>query len=273
MTDGALEQSEFDVPRMDCASEERTVRLSLEGLPSVRRLEFDLPARHLTVWHASGAAASISERLAPLGFGARLLRTGSAGEAVPARGGGPAEAGERRTLWAVLAINGVMFVGEAIAGWFAQSTGLLADSLDMLADALVYGLSLYAVAQIPAHRVRAAHFSGYLQLALAAGALAEVGRRSLAGSEPEPTWMVGVAAVALVANVACLVLIARHRHGGAHMKASYIFSTNDVIANVGVIAAGGLVAATGSRYPDLVIGAIIGAVVLSGALRILRIRA
>ena len=273
MTDGALEQSEFDVPRMDCASEERTIRLSLEPLPSVRRLEFDLPARHLTVWHASGAAVSISRRLEPLGFGARLLRTRSAGEAEPARRGGPAEVGERRTLWTVLAINGVMFVAEAIAGWFAQSTGLLADSLDMLADAMVYGLSLYAVAQTPTDRVRAAHVSGYLQLGLAAGALFEVIRRFVAGSEPEPLWMVGVAAIALVANVACLVLIARHRHGGAHMKASYIFSTNDVIANVGVIGAGMLVAATGSRYPDLVIGTIIAAVVLSGAVRILRIRA
>lgn len=112
-----------------------------------------------------------------------------------------------------------------------------------------------------------------MQLALALGALFEVARRFLRGSEPEPLWMMGVAAIALVANVSCLRLIARHRHGGAHMKASYIFSTNDVIANIGVIAAGVLVVVTESSYPDLVVGVIIGAVVLSGAVRILRIPA
>jgi Co/Zn/Cd efflux system component len=142
----------------------------------------------------------------------------------------------------------------------------------MLADAMVYGLSLYAVSRAAHDKLRAAHVSGYLQLALALGALFEVARRFLRGSDPEPLWMMAVAAVALVANVACLVLITRHRHGGAHMKASYIFSTNDVIANLGVIGAGILVTVTGSRYPDLMIGAIIGALVLSGAVRILRLR-
>ncbi|MFH2054361.1 MAG: cation transporter, partial [bacterium] len=89
---------------------------------------------------------------------------------------------------------------------------------------------------------------------------------------PLPPYMITISAVALVANVTCLKLLFRHRHGGAHMKASWICSTNDVIANFGVIVAGGLVALTSSRYPDLVIGAIIGVVVLIGAVRILKIR-
>ncbi len=84
--------------------------------------------------------------------------------------------------------------------------------------------------------------------------------------------MMSISAVALVANVACLWLVSRHREGGAHMKASVIFSTNDVIANAGVIAAGGLVGWTGSRYPDLVIGAVIAVLVLLGARRILGLR-
>ena len=82
-----------------------------------------------------------------------------------------------------------------------------------------------------------------------------------------------LAAVALVANVACVALLARHREGGVHLKASWIFSTNDALANLGVILAGALVLATGSALPDLLVGAGVGLLVLSGAVRILRLRA
>jgi Co/Zn/Cd efflux system component len=84
--------------------------------------------------------------------------------------------------------------------------------------------------------------------------------------------MIGISALALAGNVACLLLLTRHRHGGAHMRASWIFSTNDVLANLGVIVAGALVAATGSRVPDLVVGTAVAALVLLGAVRILRLR-
>ncbi|NOJ80389.1 cation diffusion facilitator family transporter [Myxococcus xanthus] len=268
------DRSEFKVPRMDCPSEERTVRMALEGLPMVRALTFNLPERRLTVWHARDTASEVAGRLEPLGLGAQLVEThrgAAADEGLPEAGDDPGT--EARTLWVLLTINGIMFVAELVAGWLVQSTGLIADSLDMLADAMVYGLSLYAVGRAATHKLRAAHLSGYLQIALALGALFEVGRRFLFGSEPEPNWMLGVATLALAANVTCLLLISRHRKGGAHMKASYIFSTNDVLANLGVIAAGILVALTKSPYPDLLVGLGIAVLVLSGAVRILRLRA
>ena len=165
-----------------------------------------------------------------------------------------------------------MFGVEITVGWLAQSTGLIADSLDMFADAAVYGVSLYAVGQSVRMKLRAAHMSGWLQVILAVGALSEVLRRFLYGSEPVSSLMMSFGLVALMANAWCLVLIAKNRDGGAHMKASWIFSANDVIANLGVILAGFLVAWTGSRYPDLVIGLLIGMVVLSGARRILQIK-
>jgi Co/Zn/Cd efflux system component len=180
---------------------------------------------------------------------------------------------EARTLRWLLAINAVMFVVEIVAGWLAQSTGLLADSLDMFADAAVYGLALYAVGRHAGHQLGAARLSGWLQLLLALGALAEVLRRALSGSEPEPLPMMGIAALALCANVACVALLARHREGGAHMRASWIFSTNDVLANLGVIVAGLLVAWSGSNIPDLAIGTLIALLVLNGARRILRLQA
>ena len=172
----------------------------------------------------------------------------------------------------LLAINGIMFVIEITVGWWAQSTGLIADSLDMFADAAVYGVALYAVGHSVRMKLRAAHFSGWLQIILALGALGEVVRRLVLGSEPVSTLMMSFGLVALAANVTCLLLIAKSRDSGAHMKASWIFSANDVIANLGVILASGLVAWTGSRYPDLVIGLIIGLIVLNGARRILQLK-
>lgn len=179
-------------------------------------------------------------------------------------------AAERKTLAAVLAINAGMFVVEFTAGLLASSTGLTADSLDMLADASVYAISLYAVGRSVRIRGRAALGSGVLQLLLGVGVLADVARRSIVGSEPVSLIMLVVGGVALAANVTCLFLLAEHRHGDVNLRASWIFSTNDVIANVGVILSGVLVWATASRFPDLVIGLIISALVIRGGLRIVR---
>lgn len=177
---------------------------------------------------------------------------------------------ERRTLWTLLIINGVMFVAEAAAGWWGESTGLLADSLDMLADASVYGIVLYAVGRSRRLQASAATASGFLQIALGICALFEVVRRFFYGSEPVSMLIIAVGVLALVANATCLTLISKHRDGGVHMRASWIFSANDVIANIGVIISGILVMYLGSRLPDLIIGAVISVVVLRGGIQILR---
>ena len=264
-----LTVTRFHIARMDCAAEESMVRDALEGMDGIRALKFDLAARRLAVHH-DGDPAAITERLDRLGLGSRLEATESGGAEVPAGAGD--DRLEQRTLFILLGINAGMFVVEQLAGWIAASAGLLADSLDMLADASVYGIALYAVGRSVRLKRHAAQASGWLQLALALGAFAEVVRRFVFGSEPEPGYMMAVALLALAANIACLALISRHREGGVHMRASWIFSTNDVIANIGVIVAGGLVAWTGSRLPDLVVGAVIALVVASGAVRILRLR-
>jgi Co/Zn/Cd efflux system component len=178
-----------------------------------------------------------------------------------------AGAGERRLLFGLLAINAIMFGAELAAGIAADSAGLLADSLDMLADATVYGLALAAVGRAASAKARAALLSGYFQIGLAVWVGAEVLRRFLRGSEPQSTWMIVVGALALAANVACLAMLAKHRKGEIHLRASFIFSTNDVLANLGVVLGGLLVAATGSPLPDLAIGSAVVALVLRGGLR------
>ena len=177
---------------------------------------------------------------------------------------------ERKTLKIVLGINAFMFVFELALGLLAESTGLIADSLDMLADASVYSISLYAVGKSSALKGKAATLSGGMQIFLALLVLADVLRRFIVGSEPVSGLMIGVGAIALIANSICLWLISKHRDGGVHMRASVIFSTNDVIANIGVILSGALVWALDSRYPDLVIGIAIAVVVLRGGLHILK---
>jgi cation diffusion facilitator family transporter len=179
-------------------------------------------------------------------------------------------ASETHTLRLLLAFNAVMFGVELVAGWIGDSMGLIADSLDMLADAGVYTVSLLAVGSSARRKTRAAAASGVIQLCLAAGVIAETGRRWVQGSEPASGLMIGISLLALCANAACVLLLRRHRHGEVHMRASWIFSTTDVQANLGVILAGALVALTGSRLPDLVIGLLVCGLVTRGGVRILR---
>jgi len=264
----------FTVPKMDCPSEENIIRMSLGEVKTIHGLKFDLAARHVRIVH-EGDPQPISERLAALGLGASLLQTFPAtpeeSSAIPA-GSEESSVKERRTLRLLLAINGAMFLLEIIIGWWAQSAGLIADSLDMFADAAVYGLALFAVGRSAQLKLRAAHLSGWLQMVLVLGVIGEVVRRFFYGSEPESLWMIGMATMALIANACCLLLISRERDSGVHMKASWIFSANDVLANMGVIVAGILVYWTESAYPDLIIGTLIGVIVLNGARRILLLK-
>jgi len=268
----AFSASTLSISKMDCPSEENMIRMALSDIGSIDSLEFNLTKRQLHVTH-SGEVQPIIDKLVPLGLGTSLLESKPSATARSGPVEDPAgDASEARTLRLLLAINAVMFVVEMAWGLIAQSTGLVADSLDMFADAAVYGLALYAVGRAAALKARAAHLAGWLQMALALGALAEVIRRAAFGSEPESSLMMAVGVIALAANVTCLILIAKKRDRGAHMKASYIFSANDVIANFGVIVAGALVTWTGSSYPDLVVGTVIAVIVFNGARRILALR-
>ena len=174
----------------------------------------------------------------------------------------------RRALLTILALNAAMFVVEVVAGWRVESMGLMADGLDMGADAAVYLLALLAVGASNDRKLRAARFAGRVQLLLAVLAILELARRALWGSAPEPPTMMGVSLLALAVNVTCLALLRRHREGEVHLQAAWIFSATDVQANIGVLAAGALVAYTGSAIPDLVIGLVVCWLVLRGAIRI-----
>lgn len=180
------------------------------------------------------------------------------------------DASQIRVLYWLLGINATMFFVEITVGILADSTALIADSMDMLADAVVYGIGIYAVGKSILHKANAAKISGYFQLLLGVIILIDITRRLFLGSEPISSLMIGMGFIALIANVACLVIIRNHKNDEVHMRASWIFSANDVIANMGVIIAGVLVVWLDSRVPDLVIGGIVSIVVLRGAWMILK---
>ncbi len=258
----------FKVPKMDCPSEERTFRMAFEGNDNVQKLEFNLTQRQLEIFHRN-TAEEVLNVLSPLGFGAEIMRTEKAQDFI-CNDSKESDDQETAALKSVFAINALMFVVVLIAGLIADSTGLLADSIDNLADASVFGLSLYAVGKSRELKRKAAKMSGVVQLILALGTSFEVLRRIIFGSEPESQIMMIVAALALIANLTSMYLMSSHRKGEIHLQASWIFLSNDVIANIGVIIAGVLVHYFKSELPDLIIAIIISCVVMSGAIRILR---
>jgi Co/Zn/Cd efflux system component len=150
--------------------------------------------------------------------------------------------------------------------------GLIADSLDMLADSIVYALALFAVGGTIVRKNNIAKFAGYFQIVLAVIGFVEVVRRFVGlGEMPDFKTMIIVSVLALMANVLCLYLLQKNKSKEAHMQASMIFTSNDVIINSGVIVAGLLVNWLDSGYPDLIIGAIVFVIVARGAYRILNI--
>tara|TARA_R110000868_G_scaffold393560_1_gene664618 strand:+ start:608 stop:1234 length:627 start_codon:yes stop_codon:yes gene_type:complete len=177
---------------------------------------------------------------------------------------------QRTLLWTVLLLNGAMFLVEFIAGWLAQSSGLMADSLDMLADAMVYMVGLYAVGKAIQYKAKAALFNGSLQLFLAALILLDVVQRLVFGSEPQTQVMLWISLLALAVNLFCFILLSRYRSGDINMRASWICSRNDMIANVGVMISAGLVIWLDSAIPDLVIAIIIALVIVQSSLKIVK---
>ncbi len=269
MTDRPLERLTFTVPQMDCAAEEQLVRMKLADEQDVKRLAFDLSARTVVVTHA-GDSAAIERAMRDLNLGASVAgREAVDDDEVDLD---PNDAQQRKLLIIVLLINAALFVLELTTGFLANSMGLVADSLDMLADALVYGLSLYAVGKAVASKKRVARISGYFQFSLAAFGIIEVLRRFFgAGEEASFTLMIVISLIALAGNVASLVILRRTQSQDANIKASQIFTSNDVLVNVGVIVAGVLVFFTGSNIPDLAVGAAVFCLVAWGAFRILQL--
>jgi Co/Zn/Cd efflux system component len=262
-----MKKTRFKITKMDCPSEEAMIRMKIRDLTNIRSLDFDIPNRQLTVFHTD-THSQILQLLDELQFNTSLIDSVSIEDYSAA----DHVDSERALLWQVLAINLFFFALELIAGFLSRSMGLVADSLDMLADSIVYGLALFAVGGTAARKNNVAKTAGYFQLILAIFGFVEVLRRFL-GLEDVPAFqtMIIISILALFGNGLCLYLLQRSKSKEAHMQASMIFTSNDVIINLGVIVAGILVYVSSSQYPDLIIGTIVFVLVGQGALKILKL--
>lgn len=252
---------------MDCPSEENLIRLKLDG-PEILYLDFDLKQRELKVYHQS-STDDLERTLDSLALGSRLLNSENFSGPLP--NSGKKEQEQKRLLQIVLAINFAFFLIEIVAGYISQSMGLIADSLDMLADALVYGISIAAIGAAVSRKKSVAKIAGYLQIILALLGFSEVLRRFWGLNYlPDFQTMMIVSSLALVANTISLLLLQKSKgKEEAHMQASLIFTSNDIIINLGVLIAGALVHFLQSPLPDLLIGCMVFFMVIRGARSIL----
>lgn len=260
-----LNKSIFKIEKMDCSAEEQMIRMKLNEIRAVNQLLFDLSNRTLEVYHY-GKLNDIEKAIDELHLNSKLIARDEDIKLVESHHI------ERKLLILVLIINAFFFLLEIITGFLADSMGLVADSLDMLADAIVYGLSLYAVGSLIETKKKIAHASGYFQMTLAVLGFVEVIRRfSGFGDVPAFQTMIIISLFALAGNSISLYILQKSKSKEAHIQASMIFTSNDVIANIGVVAAGIVVYFTGSKIPDLTIGSIVFLLVGRGALRILKL--
>ncbi len=174
------------------------------------------------------------------------------------------------TLKVVLAINGVMFLALVATGLWVDSSALLADSADNLGDALVYAISLFVAYRSLRWRAGAAFVKGLLQLAFGLGIMIGIVVKLLGHPEPVGLAIMAVAAVALIANLTCLMLLQRHRGEDVNMRSVWLCSRNDVIGNLAVIVSGAAVWLTGNFWPDLIVAALLATVFLHTSYEVLR---
>ncbi len=263
-----MRKSSYHIPKMDCPSEEQLIRLKLADLKQIQSLEFDIPNRQLTVFH-TGDTETIFKKLEQLNFGASITQSVAVDSSIVFN---HQNANQRTLLRQVLFINFGFFIIETVFGWYAESMGLLADGLDMLADSVVYGLALLAIGKAANKQKLVSQFAGWLQAILASVGILEVFHRFIENeNNPNPQGMIIISALALIANAICLWLLQKSKSTEAHMRASVIFTSNDVIVNAGVILAGLLVLITGSNWPDLLIGIAVFSMVTRGSIQILQL--
>lgn len=263
-----MNKTVFKIQKMDCPCEENLIRMKLQGYTSIKSMDFDLANRKLSIIHTE-AIEPIEAEIASLKLGSSVIcREQVSGLELKTDNNKQ----QRKILGIVLLINFLFFIVETITGLLSQSMGLVADSLDMLADAFVYGLSLFVVGSTVLRKKRVALISGYFQILLAVLGFGEVIKRFVGIEEiPDFRTMVFISILALCANIFCLLLLQRTKSKEAHIQASIIFSSNDIIINAGVIIAGVIVWLSNNGLPDLIIGSIIFIIVIRGALRILKL--
>lgn len=248
---------------MDCPCEENIIKMKLAGF-KVSKTSADFEKRHFTIIHQDNED-EILRAIDSLNLNSSLLSSCIVDDDFL-----KSNSSEKTLLVYVLAINFAFFILEMTFGLLSSSMGLVADSLDMLSDSLVYIMALFVVGRSILLQKRVAFLSGVFQIFLAFVGVVEVVRRALNNAyDIDYKFMIIISFFALIANYICLKLLSKSSSDRPHIKASMIFTSNDIMINLGVILAGILVVLTGSNIPDLIIGSIVFVLVCKGAFNIL----
>ena len=176
----------------------------------------------------------------------------------------------KKVLFLVLFINFGMFFIEVIAGLTAHSNALLADSLDMLGDAFVYGISIAVLFKHPSVRAKGSLVKGIMMLLLGLSVVGENIFKIINPVIPIGETITTIGLLALFANAASFLLLIKHKAKDLNVRSAWICSRNDVVANIGVIIAGLLVAKFNSMWPDVTVGLIIAFIVIQSSIQIIK---
>ena len=182
----------FLIPKMDCPCEEQMIRLTLSSL-SISKFDFDIPSRKVIITHLEEPQV-VLEKLIPLGFGAQIISTELSTSENEEESN---DSHQKKVLWILLILNGLMFFIEGIIGWLDNSAGLMADGLDMLSDAVVYGIALFAVGKAANNKLKAAQFAGVVEIILALVTFGRVAYQVYYSYFPQPESMIGISLLAL----------------------------------------------------------------------------
>ncbi|MFD3264369.1 cation diffusion facilitator family transporter [Phenylobacterium ferrooxidans] len=176
----------------------------------------------------------------------------------------------RRALWIVVVLNVAFGLFEIVGGFLAGSQALKADALDFLGDGSITFVGLLALAWTERARARVALVQGLFLACLGVFVIGMAAWRALNAVAPEAELMGGIGIAALAVNVVAAWILSRFKEGDSNVRAVWLFSRNDALANVAVIVAAGLVYWTGSAWPDLVVAAAIALLFLHSATEIIR---
>jgi Co/Zn/Cd efflux system component len=255
---------------MDCARDAAEIEAAVRSVPGVESVKVSAATHILTLAADAAAddpASGVEREVSTLGYRLEPMEGAGATDAPAPAHMAP---GYRRALWIVVLLNVGYGVVEMIGGFISGSQALKADALDFLGDGLITFLGLLAIGWSLLWRARAALIQGVFLGVLGIGVLVNTGYRVLAQHQPEAGLMGVLGFVALVVNVAAAAVLIPHRTGDANVRAVWLFSRNDAIGNVAVVAAAGLVAWTSTPWPDLVVAVMIAGLFLHASWCIVR---
>lgn len=218
--------------------------------------------------HAGDACCAPGEPAAKPGLLGRALHAKD--DCCPVESAPPADPAYRRVLWVALIVNGAMFVVEAIAGLNAQSVSLMADATDFLGDAANYGISLFVLGLAVAWRARAALLKAASMGLFGLWVIGQTLYNVIYDVLPDAAVMGVIGALAFVANLAVAALLYKYRAGDSNMRSVWLCTRNDAIGNLAVLLAASGVFATGAKWPDLAVAAIMALLALQAAVSVAR---